>query len=187
MMSTESPVIATLRLPACDADVTALAQLLVDTVHSGGAVSFLAPLSLAFAEDWWRKTLETSTERTIILVARDKDGICGTVQAQPAWAPNQPHRVEIAKLMVHRRCRRLGLGTRLMQAIESAAAANGFTLATLDTRRGDAAERLYLRLGWTCLGFIPGFALNPDGAAYHDDALFYKHLTPTPPPTKPHT
>lgn len=185
-MSTETPVIETLRLPACAADVTALAQLLVDTVQSGSAVSFVTPLSLAFAEGWWRKTLEAANDRTIILVARDDEGICGTVQAQPAWAPNQPHRAEIAKLMVHRRCRRLGLGTRLMQAIESAAAAVGFTLLTLDTRRGDAAEQLYLRLGWTCFGFIPDFALNPDGLAYHDDALFYKRLspsTPTPPPS----
>jgi GNAT superfamily N-acetyltransferase len=186
MMNTDAPVIECLPLPACEGDVTSLASLLVDTVESGSAVSFLAPLSQSCAEDWWRKTLEAANDRTIILVARDEEGICGTVQAQPAWAPNQPHRVEIAKLMVHRRCRRAGLGARLMQAIEGAAAASGFTLATLDTRRGDAAERLYLRLGWTCFGFIPDFALNPDGLAYHDDALFYKRLspsTPTPPPS----
>jgi GNAT superfamily N-acetyltransferase len=186
MMNTDAPVIECLSLPAGESDVTSLASLLVDTVESGSAVSFLAPLSQSCAEDWWRKTLDAANDRTLILVARDEEGICGTVQAQPAWAPNQPHRVEIAKLMVHRRCRRLGLGARLMQAIENVAAASGFILATLDTRRGDAAERLYLRLGWTCFGFIPDFALNPDGLAYHDDALFYKRLspsTPTPPPS----
>src|SRR5712671_356468 len=96
-------------LPASDADLSALARLLVDAVESGAAVSFLSPLSLEQAEAWWRRTLATAHAGAICLVARDRDGICGTVQLQPAWAPNQPHRAEIVKLLVHRRSRRAGL------------------------------------------------------------------------------
>src|SRR6267378_1135962 len=77
------------------------------------------------------------------------EGIVGTVQLHAAWAPNQPHRAEVAKLLVHRRGRRAGLGTRLMRTIEDAARRAGFRLLTLDTKRGDVAERLYRRIGWT--------------------------------------
>ncbi len=168
--------ITVLERPVSDADVRDLARLLVDAVSSGAAVSFLAPLSTDAAEAWWRTALAAAPERTIVLVARDQDGIVGTVQVQPAWAPNQSHRGEVVKLLVHRRARRLGLGTRLMQAIEVAARAAGFGLLTLDTKRGDSAERLYARLGWTTLGTVPGYAFDPDGSP-HDAAFFYKHLT----------
>ena len=154
-----------------------LAQLLVDTVHSGAAVSFVAPLTLAQAEEWWTNTLAGDLTRHIVLVARDRLGIAGTVQLQPAWAPNQPHRAEVAKLMVHRRARRAGLGARLMAAIETAARDAGFTLLTLDARAGDAADRLYRRLGWTEVGTIPRYALDPDGKGWHDAVIFYKELS----------
>jgi len=94
----------------------------------------------------------------------------------PAWAPNQPHRAEVAKLLVHPRCRRAGLGTRMMRAVEDAARDSGYTLLTLDAKRGDAADRLYRRIGWTPVGTIPGFALDPDGTTPHDAVIFYKHL-----------
>jgi len=93
----------------------------------------------------------------------------------PAWPPNQPHRAEIAKLLVHRRSRRTGLGTELMQAIEDEGRRAGFRLLTLDTKRGDVAERLYRQLGWTQAGTIPGYALDPDGTP-HDAVIFYKDL-----------
>ncbi|MBA3565097.1 MAG: GNAT family N-acetyltransferase, partial [Gammaproteobacteria bacterium] len=146
-----------------DSDVRALAQLLVDAVESGAAVSFLAPLTLERAEDWWRSAISASRSSAIFLVARDVDGIVGTVQLHPAWAPNQPHRAEIVKLLVHGRSRRTGLGTRLMQTIEDAARRAGFTLLTLDAKRGEAAEHLYRRIGWIPAGTIPGYALDSDG------------------------
>jgi len=161
--------------PAGDSDVRALARLLVDAVESGAAVSFLAPLTLEQAEDWWREAISAARLGAIFLVARDPDGVVGTVQLHPAWAPNQPHRAEIAKLLVHRRSHRTGLGTRLMQAIEDAARHAGFGLLTLDAKRGEAAERLYRRLGWTSAGAIPGYALDPDGTP-HDAVIFYKKL-----------
>jgi GNAT superfamily N-acetyltransferase len=139
-------------------------------------VSFLAPLPLERAEDWWRETVSACHSRSVFLVARDAEGIVGSVQLHPAWAPNQPHRAEIAKLLVHRRGRRAGLGTRLMQAAEDAARRAGFGLLTLDTKRGDAAESLYRRLGWTPAGTIPGYALDSDGTP-HDTVIFYKELS----------
>jgi GNAT superfamily N-acetyltransferase len=165
-----------LQLPPGESDLRDLAALLTDAVDSGAAVSFLAPLSREAAMEWWRGTFESARPRAIFLVARDAEGICGSVQLHPAWAPNQPHRGEIAKLLVHRRCRRAGLGTRLMEAAEDAARRAGLRLLTLDARAGGAAERLYRRMGWTYVGTIPRFALDPDGVTPHDDVIFYKEL-----------
>ena len=158
-----------------DSDVRALAMLLIDAVESGAAVSFLAPLTLERAEAWWRKTISTSDAKSIFLVARDPEGIVGTVQLHPAWAPNQPHRADIVKLLVHRRSRRAGLGTQLMQTIEDAAQRAGFSLLTLDAKGGGPAEQLYRRLSWTHAGTIPCYAFDPDGTP-HDAVFFYKHL-----------
>ena len=164
--------------PVGDADLRGLGELLVDAVESGAAVSFLAPLTLEGAEDWWRKTLSASQLGAIFLVARDAKGIVGTVQLHPAWAPNQPHRGEVVKLLVHRRSRRTGLGTRLMHAMEDAARLSGFRLLTLDAKRGAAAETLYQHLGWVHAGTIPRYALDPDGTTPHDAVIFYKELSP---------
>ena len=161
---------------ASDEDVRALARLLVDAVHSGAGVSFLGDLTEDQAAVWWRSVLETSSERAVILVARDGDGIVGTVQLQPAWAPNQPHRGDVAKLLVHRRARRRGIGRQLMSELETAARAGGFTLLLLDTCRGYDAERLYASTGWVRVGEVPGFALNPDGSLC-DTVFFYKNLS----------
>lgn len=166
--------------PASDADIRDLASLLIDAVRSGAAVSFLDSLTPNDAEAWWRKTLATAHPAAAVLIARDARGIAGSVQLHPAWAPNQPHRAEISKLLVHTRCRRLGLGDRLMHAAEQAALAAGFRLLTLDAKRGAAAESLYRKRGWTFVGTIPRFALDPDGRALHDDAIFYKDLSPPP-------
>lgn len=174
-MNSRTDAVERLTPPVTDAELRSLAALLADAVESGSAVSFLTPFTLDEAEAWWRKTLSECRSGAIFLAARDADGIIGTVQLHPAWAPNQPHRAEIAKLLVHRRSRRTGLGIRLMRAIEHEARLAGFTLLTLDTKRGDAAERLYRRLGWTPVGTIPRYALDPDGTP-HDAVLFYKEL-----------
>jgi GNAT superfamily N-acetyltransferase len=174
-MTKQTYVIERLTQPVADSDFRALAQLLVDAVDSGAAVSFLAPLTVEQAEDWWRRTIATSDPKAIFLVARDVDGIVGTVQLHPAWAPNQPHRAEIVKLLVHRRRRRTGLGTQLMQAVEDAAQTAGFSLLTLDAKRGAAAEQLYRRIGWIAAGTIPRYAFDSDGAM-HDAVVFYKEL-----------
>lgn len=156
-------------------DVCQLAELLLDAIDSGAGVSFMPGLSQAQAEAWWRSVLTSADDRAAILVARDRDGIVGTVQLQPAWAPNQPHRADVAKLMVHRRGRQHGVARALMEALERAAVDSGFTLLLLDTCAGSAAERLYSSMGWTRVGVVPKFALNPDNS-FCDTVFFYKEL-----------
>lgn len=155
--------------------VRELAHLLVDAVGGGASISFMSDLTLDQAADWWTKTLTTSPSRAVILAARDEQGIVGTVQLQPAWPPNQPHRADVAKLIVHRRGRRRGIARALMQELERHAREQGFTLLLLDTCKDSAAERLYSSLGWIRVGEVPHFALNPDGSSC-DTVFFYKQL-----------
>jgi GNAT superfamily N-acetyltransferase len=162
---------------AAASDIRGLAKLLVDAIDSGAGVSFLAGLTEREAEEWWRSVVASSSDRAIILIARDAEGIVGTVQLQPAWAPNQPHRADVAKLIVHRRARRRGIARALMHALEQAAQAAGFTLLLLDTCKGYDAERLYAATGWVRVGEVPGFAINPDGTLC-DTVFFYKRLGP---------
>ena len=168
-------MIERLATPVSEADLRSLALLLVDAVESGAAVSFLT-VTEAQALDWWRKQFGAPASGTIVLVARDDQGIVGSVQLHPSWAPNQPHRADVAKLIVHRRARRRGLGAEMMAAVEREAANAGYRLLVLDSKRGDAGERLYRRLGWNVVGTIPRYALDTDGRTPHDTVLFYKEL-----------
>jgi len=179
-MPAASITIEPLTRPVEGADLRAMAALLVDAVESNAAVSFLAPLSIADAEVWWRTTINRAHARSLFLVAREAGAIVGTVQLRPAWAPNQPHRAEIAKLIVHRRARGARLGERLMREAERAARDAGVRLLTLDAKRGGAADRLYRRLGWTEVGVIPDFAVDPDGVTPHDAVLFWKRVDRAP-------
>lgn len=158
-----------------DSDIRDLARLLLDAIDSGAGVSFMPGLTEAAATEWWHSTIAAMPDRAAVLVARDAEGIVGSVLLQPAWAPNQPHRADVAKLIVHRQARHRGIARQLMQALEDAAAARGFTLLLLDTCEGSAAERLYTSMQWTRAGVVPGFALNPDGSLC-DTVFFYKQL-----------
>lgn len=175
-MTGTEPLIERLVLPASPRDLEALGSVLADAVESGAAVSFVSPLSAERASEWWGRTLAAAPARAVVLVARDQAGIVGTVQLQPAWAPNQPHRAEVVKLLVHRRGRGLGLGRRLMEAVEHEGRAAGFRLLTLDAKRGGVADRLYSKLGWTLVGTIPRYAVDPDGRTLHDTVIYYKEL-----------
>jgi len=168
-------MIELLSTPAAERDVAGLTALLLDAVEGGASVSFMAPLRADQAEAFWRESLDALHPRAAVLIARDQHGIAGTVQLQPAWAPNQPHRAEVAKLLVHSRARRRGLGKALMGAVEAHAAATGFSLLTLDTRRGDAGEALYRGLGWIEAGIIPDYAVVDDGS-FCDTVIFYKRV-----------
>ena len=90
--------------------------------------------------------------------------------------PNQPHRAEIAKMIVHPAARRLGLGRALMEAALDAAKSRGKTLVTLDTRTGDTAEPLYRSVGFEVAGVIPDFAWDPDGRAMHGTTYMYRRI-----------
>jgi len=159
-----------------DAVLPALIDILLDCVDGGASVSFMAPLPRDKAQAFWRGVLESMAHgERIVLVARDAVGrISGTVQVILAQPENQPHRGDVAKMLVHRRARRQGLGEALMRAAELQARRAGKTLLVLDTA-SDSAERLYARAGWTECGRIPGYALLPNGEPCAT-TYFYKQL-----------
>ncbi len=159
-----------------EAQIAALCAVLIDCVDGGASVSFMLPMSRAKAETFWRGVAASLARgERIVLAAEDADGaIVGTVQVIWAAAENQPHRGDLAKMLVHRRARRRGIGAALLVAAEGAARAAGKTLLVLDTASDDA-ERLYARQGWQRCGRIPDYALMPDGAPCAT-TVFFKSL-----------
>lgn len=157
------------------AAVAGLTDVLLDCVAGGASVSFMAPLDRATAEGFWRNVVAGVEQgERILLVAEDGEGVLGTVQLVVGQPPNQPHRADLSKMLVHRRGRRRGVGAALMQGAEEAARAAGKTLLVLDTASPDA-ERLYTRAGWVKVGVIPNYALWPEGG-FCDTTYFYKAL-----------
>jgi GNAT superfamily N-acetyltransferase len=155
----------------------ALAEVLLDCVQGGASVSFMASLSKAEAEAFFEKVVEGVERGERLLLAAFVDGdLLGTVQLITATPPNQPHRADVAKLLVHRSARGQGIAQRLMEEVEEASRSAGKTLLVLDTVTGGDAERLYLRLGWTKAGVIPRYALFPDGQ-FCDTTVFWKDLS----------
>lgn len=144
--------------------IDALARVLVDCVEGGASVSFMSPFSMDEARVFFSKILDdvAAGHRVLLAAFLDSD-LIGTVQLITKLPPNQPHRAEVAKLLVHRSARGHGIATQLMQRLEEEAQILGKTLLMLDTVTGSNAERLYSNLGWTKAGVIPNFALMPDG------------------------
>jgi GNAT superfamily N-acetyltransferase len=151
-----------------------LAAVLFDCVDGGASVGYMAPFSLddaraamaAFAADG----------RRVIFGAFDGGEFVGTAQLLPSPMPNQPHRADVAKVLVRRAARGKGVASRLMEALEREARARGLTVLVLDTVSGSDADRLYTRLGWQRVGEIPNYALMPDGEPV-PTTVFYKELT----------
>lgn len=159
-----------------DAQIDQLAGVLVDCVEGGASVSFMHPLTQERATAFWRGVAQgVAAGERALLVAEDAQGICGTVQLVLAQPENQPHRADLAKMLVHRRYRRQGLGEALMRAAETLARDCGKTLLVLDTVTGDSGERLYQRVGWQRVGVIPGYALLPQGGLV-GTTVFYRQL-----------
>ena len=155
-----------------------LADVLLDCVEGGASVGFMHPLPRAKAVAFWQSQLASAARgERILLVAEDvaSGSIVGTVQVVLTMPDNQPHRADVAKMQVHRRARRRGVGAALMQATEAAAREAGKTLLELDTVTGSDAERLYTRLGWQRCGVIPGYALWPQGGLC-STTVFYREL-----------
>jgi GNAT superfamily N-acetyltransferase len=176
MATTTQIEVRRLDTPALREHLDGLAEVLADCVAGGASVSFMAPFSHGDARAFFEAmAAEAAQGRRLVLAAFDEGRVVGTVQVILALPPNQPHRGEIAKLLVHRSARRRGIAELLMRQAEAEARAEGRTLLVLDTVTGDDAERLYTRLGWTRVGVIPGYALYPDGRPC-DTTVFFKEL-----------
>jgi GNAT superfamily N-acetyltransferase len=157
-------------------EIAGLGEVLIDCVEGGASVSFMLPMTRAKADAYWQG-VAASLERgeCLVLVAFDAAGaITGTVQVLLKQPENQPHRADIAKMLVHRRARRQGIGAQLLTAAESAAVRAGRSLLVLDTASADA-ERLYARVGWQRVGEIPDYALWPGGGTCAT-TVFYKRI-----------
>lgn len=166
------------RLDALDeTQIDRLASVLIDCVEGGASVSFMHPLSRGRAVAFWRRVAEgVAAGERAILVAEDAKGLCGTVQLIFDLPENQPHRADLAKMLVHRRARRQGLGAALLRAAEATARECGRTLLVLDSVTGGNGARLYERMGWVPVGAIPDYALMPRGGLC-STTVFYRKLS----------
>ena len=171
-----SVAIDSLDAQVAEAAIPALSEILRDSVANGASVGFMNWNTTADYERFWRDVAASVADgQVILLAARTADGLVGTAQLHLIGKPNQPHRAEIAKVLVHSRARRQGIGEALMQRAEAIARDRGRDLLVLDTDEHGAARRLYNRLGWTEAGTIPRFALLPDGS-FCGSTFFYKSL-----------
>jgi len=153
-----------------------LARVLADCVEGGASVSFMPPFGQREAEEFFENVAdEVADGQTVLLAAKIDGRIEGTVQLGLDTPPNQPHRGDVKKLLVHRGARRAGLASALMQEIETAARKRGRWLLVLDTVKGGDGERVYTRLGWQRTGVIPDYALFPDGTLC-DTVVFWKKV-----------
>ena len=169
-----------------ETDVDMLSEVLHAIVYDGAGVSFVVPFSLDEARRFWLEKVvpgvRAGTRR--VLVARAGDRIVGTVQIDFAMPPNQQHRAEVAKLLVHPVARRRGIARALMVALEAVAVSEGRTLLTLDTWTGRAAEGLYLSLGYVAVGVIPRFARGSLTPELEPATIMYKELARASTPAK---
>ncbi|MFN4230991.1 N-acetyltransferase family protein [Parvibaculum sp.] len=158
-------------------EIAGLCDVLIDCVEGGASVSFMAPMTREKADAFWRKVAASAArgERALLVAEDESTRILGTVQVIWDLPENQPHRGDLAKMLVHRDARGRGLGAALLQAAEESARAEGKTLLVLDTVTGSAGYRLYERGGWTRVGEIPNYALMPDGAPC-PTTYFYKAI-----------
>jgi GNAT superfamily N-acetyltransferase len=176
-----NPTVTIDRLDADEARraVDALSTVLRDCVGNGASVSFMAPLSIERATAFWRDVADgvAAGDRVLLVARRQSDQrIVGTVQVVSAQPENQPHRADVAKMLVSPAARRQGIGAMLMRAAEDAARRAGKSLLVLDTVTGGDAERLYGRLGWVRSGVIPKYALWPEGG-FCDTTVFFKEVS----------
>jgi GNAT superfamily N-acetyltransferase len=174
-VSAKAEVVA-LDAPVADAALEQLAAVLVDCVEGGASVSFMSPFSQGEALAFFRKVAgSVAAGDTVLLAAKLDDRIIGTVQLGLDTPPNQPHRADIKKLLVHRSARGHGVGAALMAEVEEEARRRGRWLLVLDTVPSEKGHRLYLRAGWTQTGLVPDYALFPDGRLC-DTAIMWKRL-----------
>ncbi len=166
--------------PAAE-DLHDLRALLTDCVNHGASIGFLAPLQEADAAAYWQKVLgEMQAGQRVIFAARERPGgpIIGSAQLGLETRPNGVHRAEVQKVLVLSTHRRRGIARDLMAAVETAARDRWVRLLFLDTSEGrGGAKKFYETLGYTYVGGIPGYALDPDGTPAQN-AIYYKTLAP---------
>ncbi|MFN8440538.1 MAG: GNAT family N-acetyltransferase [Caldilineaceae bacterium] len=157
-------------------EIQGLSTVLIDCVEGGASVSFMLPMTRSKAENFWRNSAASAErgERQIFAAEDSTGAILGTVTVVLQQPENQPHRGDIAKMLVHREARRRGVGAALLEAAEHSAMNAGKTLLVLDTASDDA-ERLYVRRGWQRCGEIPDYALLPTGEPCATQ-IYYKYL-----------
>jgi GNAT superfamily N-acetyltransferase len=159
-----------------DRTLAGLADVTKDCVDRGASIGFMQPFTLERSRAFWQQVAEAvAAGRRALIVAEDEQGICGTVQLILDLPDNQPHRADLAKMQVHGRMRRQGLGEALLTAAEDTARQSGKTLLVLDAVTDGDAYRLYARNGWVRVGDVPNFALYP-GGGYCSTTYFYKNL-----------
>lgn len=169
-------IIRELTLQEYESVLPQLSALLIDAVESNAGVSFMHPLNPDIATAFWRKQVgDVSTGAIHHFVAEDNGQIIGTVLLHKAWAPNQPHRGEISKMLVHSQRRRQGIGRKLLEVVENRARGLGLSLITFDAVAHGRSEHFYKAAGYVVAGYYPGYALSPQGEL-DDTALFYKQL-----------
>lgn len=158
-------------------EIRELSDVLIDCVEGGASVSFMWPMTRAKAETFWRGVAASAVrgERKVLAAYDADETIIGTVQVIWAQAENQPHRGDVAKMLVQRRARRLGVGAALLATAERVAVDTGRTMLVLDTVTDSDGYRLYSRQGWQRVGEIPNYALWPDGRPCAT-TVFYKSL-----------
>ncbi|MFC5760061.1 GNAT family N-acetyltransferase [Rhizobium sp. GCM10022189] len=170
------PTIRLLSSTEAQAAIPDLCEVLADCVNGGASVGFMQPYAPGDAEPYWRSVAEAVADGGTLLFGAEMDGrIVGTVQVGAAQMPNQPHRGDLKKLLVHRSARGRGLARLLMQMAEREAARRGKTILVLDTATGSDAEAIYPRLGWERVGIIPDYALWPEGGLCAT-TFFYKRV-----------
>lgn len=153
-----------------------LAAVIADCVQGGAGVSYMAPFTFEDGRRIFSEFIADVEAGGRLLLAAFLDGeVVGSVQVVFAWPPNQPHRADIAKLIVHSKARRRGVAELLMWRAEEEARAEGRWLLVLDTVTGDGAYYLYKKLGWNEVGEVPEFALYPDGRL-SPTTFFWKKL-----------
>jgi ribosomal protein S18 acetylase RimI-like enzyme len=174
------PTIRQLTAPELAQHCPALSDILVTTVEAGASVGFILPFTADDAAAFWNNRVFPAVQRGDVRLFGafvQDDVLVGTVQLSLAMPANQPHRADVAKLLVHPRARRAGLGRSLMLTLEAEARQLGKTLLVLDTRSGDPSQRLYESLGYRVAGSVPGFCRHPSAEIYEATTYLYNALT----------
>jgi ribosomal protein S18 acetylase RimI-like enzyme len=178
MTSDSGPAISIFSAGDIESHLTELGALMHACVHSGASIGYVLPYSVDDSEAFWRKKVLPGVQAggLVLFVARQAGRIAGSVQLDHDTPPNQPHRAEVRKLVVHPTFRRQGVAQALMARLESHAVELGRSLLVLDTRTGDKAEPLYTSLGYTAVGVIPGYCRDPIDGRLDSTTIMYKAL-----------